>query len=233
MPVSIESIARNVERIRTRIADAAAESGRDASDVRLIAVSKYVGADEIRALHQAGCTMLGESRPQALWEKAAALEDLDLQWHFIGNLQRNKVRRTMPLVTLLHAGDSVRLLQTIENLGEELDRDFDVLLEVNISGDETKHGFTSESIESSLGEIASLNRVHVKGLMAMASLSGGASQANHDFEALRILRDRLQLNAPDAIELTELSMGMSGDFEAAIRHGSTMVRVGSALFEES
>lgn len=233
MPVSIESIARNVERVQSRIADAAAASGRKASDVRLIAVSKYVGADEIRALHQVNCKMLGESRPQALWEKAAALEDLDLQWHFIGNLQRNKVRRTMPLVTLLHAGDSVRLLNAIQNLGDELDRDFNVLLEVNISGDETKHGFAPDKIESSLEEIASLNRVHIKGLMAMASLSGGTSQANLDFEAMRLLRDRLQSNAPDTIELTELSMGMSGDFEAAIQHGSTMVRVGSALFEES
>lgn len=232
MPL-VETIRRNLDSIRQRIAEASVRSGRSVDAVRLIAVTKYVGLDEIRALYAAGCRDFGESRPQDLWQKAEILRDLPLNWHLIGHLQRNKIRRTLPLVSLLHSGDSLAVLEAVNRLGGEIDRRFDVLIEVNISGDETKHGFRAEQVAEALPRIAEMKNVSVKGLMAMASRAGGIAQAREDFENMRVLREQLSEQAVERISLAELSMGMSDDFEAAIEQGSTMVRIGSALFEES
>ncbi len=225
-------IADNVARIRERIAVAAQRSGRSADAVKLIAVTKYVGLEEITALYEAGCSTFGESQPQTLWKKAAALTGKPIDWHFIGHLQRNKVRRTVPLVACLHSGDSLRLL---EELNAEIERAglprFPVLLEVNISGDESKHGFAPGELEPLWPALAALSHLEVHGLMGMAALDGGANVARQNFQSLRECRDRLQQTAPAGITLAELSMGMSGDFEVAIEEGATMVRVGSSLFE--
>lgn len=225
-------IADNVARIRQRIAVASARSGRSADVVKLIAVTKYVGLEEIAALREAGCTAFGESQPQTLWKKAAALPGEPIDWHFIGHLQRNKVRRTVPLVALLHSGDSLRLL---EELNAEVERAglprFPVLLEVNISGDASKHGFAPGEIEPLWPALAALTHLEICGLMGMAALEGGIDVARQNFQSLREYRDRLQKSAPTGIALVELSMGMSGDFEVAIEEGATMVRVGSSLFE--
>ncbi len=221
-------IAENVARVREQIADAAGRSGRTADRITLVAVTKYVSADMVRPLAAAGCADLGESRPQQLWEKAAALADLPVRWHMIGHLQRNKIRRTLPLAAMIHSIDSVRLLSAIE---EEQAPPVPVLLEVNISGEEAKHGFQPEAIEPLLAELAAYRRVAVRGLMCMAGLEGGLDAARRDFAALRALRDRLRPRCPPGMAMDELSMGMSGDFEAAIEEGATLVRIGSALFE--
>jgi hypothetical protein len=242
-------IAENVSHIRGRIADAAARSGRAASDITLVAVTKYVSAAEVRDLVAAGCRELGESRPQQLWEKAAELADLPIQWHLIGHLQRNKVRRTLPLVAMIHSVDSPRLLAAIDaecgGAGEfsgvdataehaaagEPPRPFPILLEVNTSGETAKHGLQPGEVEPLLTELPRYRHVAVRGLMCMASLEGGPDAARRDFAALRQLRDRLRCRCPPGVALDELSMGMSGDFETAIEEGATIVRVGSALFE--
>jgi len=224
-------IAENVAHIRGRIADAAARSGRAASDITLVAVTKYVSAAEVRALVAAGCRELGESRPQQLWEKAAELADLPIQWHLIGHLQRNKVRRTLPLVAMIHSVDSPRLLAAIDADAGESPRPFPVLLEVNTSGETAKHGLQPGEVEPLLTELPRYRHVAVRGLMCMASLEGGPDAARRDFAALRQLRDRLRGRCPPGVALDELSMGMSGDFEIAIEEGATIVRVGSALFE--
>jgi len=222
-------IAENVAGVRGRIADAAARSGRQASQITLVAVTKYVSAEMVRPLIAAGCIDLGESRPQQLWEKAAALADVPVRWHLIGHLQRNKVRRTLPLVTMMHSVDSSRLLSAIEE--EQLDT-LPVLLEVNISGEAAKQGLAPKAIEPFLVEAAGYRHVAICGLMGMAGLEGGLETARRDFAALRELRDRLRPRCPAGVTLDELSMGMSGDFEVAIEEGATIVRVGSALFEE-
>lgn len=223
-------IADNVSKVRQRIADAAQRVGRQASDVTLVAVSKYVGADEIRALVETGCKDIGESRPQELWKKAEALGDLPIRWHMIGHVQRNKVARTLPICSLLHSIDSLRLIQAVnDECGESL-RKTRVLLEVNVSGDETKHGFEPDEIESLLPTVASLTHVEVVGLMTMAARLGGEQRAREDFVRLRELRDQLANMCPPEVRLRELSMGMSGDYEVAIEEGATIVRVGSALF---
>lgn len=226
-----QRIAENVARVREAIARAAARSGRRAEDVTLIAVSKYVGVAEIDALLAAGCRDLGENRPQDLWRKAEQLRDRPIRWHMIGHLQRNKARRTLPLVTLLHAGDSWRLLEAASQHLQQSGQALDVLIEVNVSGDAAKHGFGPEEVEPLLPQIALLSQLRVRGLMAMARWGGTLDEARGDFIRLRELRDRLAKFCPPQISLHELSMGMSGDFEVAIEEGATLVRVGSALFE--
>ncbi len=231
MPTLAQRIAENVARVRQAIADAAARSGRRAEDVTLIAVSKYVGVAEIDALLAAGCRDLGENRPQDLWRKAEQLRDRPIRWHMIGHLQRNKARRTLPLVTLLHAGDSWRLLDAAAQHLQQSGQLLDVLIEVNVSGDVSKTGFGPEDVEPLLPQIAQLPHLRVRGLMAMARWGGTLDDARRDFVRLRELRDRLAASCPPEISLHQLSMGMSGDFEVAIEEGATLVRVGSALYE--
>jgi PLP dependent protein len=250
-------IAENVAAIRGQIAAAAQRSGRPADAVKLVAVTKYVSSDVVRPLVAAGCLDLGESRPQQLWDKAAQLSDLPIRWHLIGHLQRNKLRRTLPLATLIHSVDSPRLLAAIDEemqtKGTEVVADKDlrmqsspcrqpppspsdaapipVLLEVHISSEAAKQGFAPAEVEPFLAEAAAYRHVSIRGLMGMASLEGGPDAARREFAALREFRDRLKPNCPPGVTLDELSMGMSGDFQVAIEEGATLVRVGSALFE--
>jgi pyridoxal phosphate enzyme (YggS family) len=231
MPDLSARIGENLSRVRQRIAAAAARAGRQAEEIKLLAVTKYVGKAEIRVLVQAGCTDLGESRPQQLWQKARELADLPIRWHLIGHLQRNKVRRTLPLASMIHSGDSPRIIKTIDETAAELGRRVPLLLEVNTSGDPAKGGFQAHEVEPLLPELAMFRHVEIRGLMCMASLEGGQEAARRDFAALRKLRDRMLLHCPPEIVLDELSMGMSGDYETAVEEGATIVRIGSALFE--
>ena len=224
-------IADNLGRVRQQIAEAATRSGRDVSDIALVAVTKYVDVDAVQALLDLGCNDLGESRPQELWRKAEALSAANVHWHFIGHLQRNKVRRTLPHITLLHACDSLRLLDEIDRTAGDSASDVKVLLEVNISGDASKHGFRPAEMPSVIESLSGFKHVQICGLMGMASLTGTIADARREFESLRLLRDSLVKSLPAGVELNELSMGMSGDFEVAIEEGATIVRVGSALFE--
>ena len=231
MTDSSSRIADAVARIRERIAAAAQASGRSTADVKLVAVTKYVGSAEVDAVIKAGCRDLGESRPQDLWEKAAHVERADVAWHLVGHLQRNKVRRTIPLVALIHSVDSLRLVRAIDEAAAALATRCPILIEVNISTDEAKHGFAPDAIEPALPELAEFAHVEVRGLMTMAALEGGLDGARKNFANLRELRDRLRSACPAEVTLDELSMGMSRDYEAAIEEGATIVRVGRALFE--
>jgi pyridoxal phosphate enzyme (YggS family) len=228
-PVPI--ISRNLLEMQQRIAEAATSSGRNAGDVRLVAITKYVSPDLVSALIQAGATDLGESRPQQLWSKVEALGDVGARWHLVGHLQRNKVRRTLPLVDVIHSVDSARLLTAIDREAAVAGRILPVLLEVNISGDRDKHGFAPGELQSVLPQLAESTNVAIQGLMTMAHLQGGRKVARQDFAALRTLRDQLVSDAPANISLAQLSMGMSGDFEDAVREGATLVRIGRALYE--
>jgi PLP dependent protein len=231
MSKSAQTIADNLARVRERIASATASVGRDPREVKLVAVSKYVGIAETASLIDAGCHALGESRPQQIWEKSTAPELVTAEWHLIGHLQRNKIRRTLPLVNLIHSIDSVRLLEVIDAVASELNLTSQVLVEVNCSGDQAKDGMSADELQQILEVLPKFRHVSVCGLMTMAALEGGKAVAERNFEALRELRDKVQANCPPGIKLDELSMGMSQDFETAIRQGSTIVRVGSLLFE--
>lgn len=224
-------IAENLDTVRQRIAAAAHVAGRAPESITLVAVTKYAGIEEARALIAAGCLDLGESRPQELRRKAEQIADPRVRWHLIGHLQRNKAKQTLPWIALLHSVDSLRLLESINEESLRLDRRIAALLEVNISGEAAKHGFSVDDMPSVLQQAARFANVQIRGLMGMASLEGGEDAARRDFARLNRLRAELQSICPPNITLSELSMGMSGDLEAAIAEGATMVRVGSALFE--
>jgi pyridoxal phosphate enzyme (YggS family) len=182
-------------------------------------------------LFEAGVADLGESRPQELWRKAEALADSNVQWHLIGHLQRNKVKRTLHCFPFVHSVDSLRLLEEISRESSGSIKALNVLLEVNVSGDAAKQGLAPYEVESLFPAIIKLAHVQVGGLMTMSGLDSGPDQTRREFAALRDLAERLKPKCSHNIRLDELSMGMSDDFEIAIEEGATMVRVGSALFE--
>lgn len=230
-------IAANLDEIRSSISDALAASNRVNEHVELIAVTKYVDIELTNAIFEAGCQSLGESRPQDLWGKAESFRNAGLspRWHMIGHLQRNKVKRTLPIIDWLHSGDSLRLLQSVNKealaaLAEgKMVEPVKVLLEINISGDESKHGFAPAEVPANWESLSALEGLKICGLMGMASREGGRETARQDFAKLRALRDLWQDDVPESISLDELSMGMSGDYDLAVLEGATMVRVGSKL----
>lgn len=230
MSLNAELIARNIESVRGRISAAAIRSGRKAEEVTLVAVTKYAAIEWVRALVASGEHELGENYPQQLLERREQI-DSKVQWHLIGSLQRNKARKVLPVVTMIHSIDSVRLLEAIDRLAMELQLRPEVLLEVNVSGEATKHGFASDQLLREWEPICNFQNVGISGLMTMAPHSENPEESRPVFAGLRRLRDRLLNESPSRIALPHLSMGMTADFEAAIEEGATLVRVGSALWE--
>jgi hypothetical protein len=233
---SADRCRRNLAAVHDRMAAACRSAGRAPRDVRLVGVTKYVSVDSTQMLLEAGCLDLAESRPQSLWSKATALADRDPfpRWHLIGHLQRNKIRRTLPSLTLLHSLDSLRLVEAIEAEAAALGRVCDALIEVNLAGDPGRTGVMEAEVAAVLEAACRTPHVRVLGLMGMAAVPDGddsGAAARRQFARLRELRDDLASRIPTPSGLRELSMGMSGDFEEAILEGSTLVRVGSALWE--
>lgn len=226
----LEQLKTNFEAVQTRISEAAAKSSRDASEITLVGVTKYVDVETTRCLFEAGCVNLGENRPQVVWEKTTALADLPIRWHMIGHLQRNKVKRTVACCELIHSVDSERLLTAIDEASSAHEMTSRVLLEVNVSGEAAKHGFSREDMPRVLEFVSGLENVQVEGLMCMAGLVGDQDDARREFAMLRSIKEEFESDAPGNVKLKELSMGMSGDFEIAIEEGATLVRVGSLLF---
>ncbi len=251
---SSQRLRDNVAAIRGRIAEACRQARRPPDCVTLVAVTKYVAADVAKQVLQAGVTDLAESRPQALWDKAAALVDAEPRprWHLVGHFQRNKIRRTLPLLAMLQSLDSLRLLAAIEAEARkeaEVGKDagverfakastadsacprLDVLVEVNLTDDPGRSGARPDDVPALVAAAARSPLVRLRGLMGMAARPDSGTDARRDFARLRVLRDSLAGSLSDPSMLTELSMGMSEDFEAGILEGATIVRIGSALFE--
>lgn len=229
------AVAERLVDIKGRVAEACRQAGRQASDVRIIGVTKYGDVEAARAVLAAGCLDLGESRPQELWRKAVALAGTEPlpRWHLIGHLQRNKVRRTLEVVHLIHTLDSPRLLAAIEEEATRQGRVCDALIEVNLADDPGRTGVRETDVRALVEAAHACPHVRLRGLMGMASVPAGGDPSGHarrQFARLRMLRDMLQSEAA-AATVTELSMGMSGDYVEAILEGATMVRIGSALFE--
>jgi len=223
----MNQIAANLGTIRSQIAFAAQRSGRNPSDIRLVAVSKTHPGGAVAAAVAAGQSVFGESRVQEAREKIPACPP-GLDWHFIGHLQKNKVRQALPLFSFFHSIDSPVLAQAIDRIAGETGKPVEGLLEVNVSGEETKHGFTPDELRKEFAALAKLPHLRIRGLMSMAPYSDNPEDARPVFRALRQLRDELQ--SSHGHPLPELSMGMSGDFEPAIEEGATLVRVGSSIF---
>ena len=226
-----DKFKQNISDVNGRIAAAAAKAGRAADEVTLVGVTKYVDAQVTREFAEAGHRVLGENRPQQLWQKQDELADLDIEWHLIGHLQRNKAKRTVELATLIHSVDSLRLLKSIDGFATDQNKTARVLLEINVSGEEAKHGFSANELPAIVEAVAEFEAIQVDGLMAMAGLAGDQEDARREFASLRELAEQtVGTGLPANVQMKALSMGMSGDFETAIEEGATIVRVGSALF---
>jgi PLP dependent protein len=225
------TISRNLAQINERIRAAAEKSGRDPASVRLVAVSKTRPATDIIAAFRAGQTLFGENYIQELVPKLTEVQET-VQWHFIGHLQSNKVKYIAGQVALIHTVDRVSLAQEIDRQWGKLGKACNVLIQVNISGETTKSGTTEAGAIQLVRECALLPNVRVKGLMTMPPFFDDPDAARPYFAELRRLSETVSAQQIAGVEMDELSMGMSGDFEAAIQEGATLVRIGTAIFGE-
>jgi pyridoxal phosphate enzyme (YggS family) len=223
----MSQISDNLINIHSRMQDAAHRVGRQVLDVRLVAVSKTYPPAVIQEAWNAGQHVFGENRVQDALPKIAELP-AEAEWHFIGHLQSNKIRKALPAFTLIHGVDNLELAQQINRIAGEMSLTANVLLEINVSGEATKFGFSPADLRQNLEGLLCLPNIRINGLMTMAPYSEDPETARPVFSKLRILRDELAAKTGQA--LRELSMGMSGDFEVGIEEGATIVRIGSSIF---
>ncbi|MDD2309309.1 MAG: YggS family pyridoxal phosphate-dependent enzyme [Desulfuromonadaceae bacterium] len=223
------TICGNLARINERIRAAAEAAGRDPASVRLVAVSKTRPAADVIAAFGAGQTLFGENYIQELVTKLAEVHE-SVQWHVIGHLQSNKVKYIAGQVAMIHSVDRISLAQEIDRQWGRVGRSCDVLIQVNLSGETTKSGTTENATVQLVRECALLPNLKVKGLMTMPPFFDDPEAARPYFAELRRLAEAIAAQQIAGVEMAELSMGMSGDFEAAIQEGATLVRVGTAIF---
>lgn len=198
-------------------------------EVKLVAVSKFHPASDIQAAYNAGQRRFGENRPQEFAAKVPSLPD-DIEWHFIGHLQTNKLKFVLPYASLVESIDSLHLLEAVDKWGSEHDKVIDVLLELHLGAEETKGGFTEEEIETILGGVEGpFSHIRFRGLMGMATNTDDVSVVEADFARIEAFKKSLE-DRYDLPDFTELSIGMSHDWPVAIRHGATIVRIGTAIF---
>ncbi len=221
------TFAANLKAVQARIAAACHRCGRPADDVRLLPVTKTVPAHVLRLAHTAGISDFGENKLQEARDKQASLSDLPIRWSIIGHLQTNKVKYLVRLATEFHALDSFRLAEELNHRLEALNRDLDVFVQVNTSGEESKYGLHPDDLMPFAARLSEYPRLKPCGLMTLAIFSSDHERVRTCFRLLRDLRDRA---VAAHAGLTQLSMGMSGDFEIAIEEGANVVRVGQAIF---
>lgn len=219
---------KNKDAIFSAVTKAAEKAGRPSESVKVIAVTKYVDSSIANQLVNTGITHIGENRVDQFLEKYNALADKQLTWHLIGTLQRRKVKDIIPFVDYFHALDSVKLAQEIDKRATKIVKCF---LQVNVSGEESKHGFAVSEIDAALAEISLLENIELVGLMTMAPIDATDDELDEIFSKMQEIQEELATRNLPRMPFTELSMGMSGDFERAIAHGATYVRIGSAFFE--
>lgn len=230
MASTSETISQNLKQIQDRIEAACNRCDRDPEEVQLVAVTKYAELDWVKALIDLGQLHLGESRPQQLAERFEQLPD-SVTWHMIGHLQRNKVRPVLETDAIIHSVDSVKLLDRIDRLAGEMERLARVFIEVNISQEEAKHGFTLREAADLMSPVAACQHIKFHGYMGMAPYADDPEEARPYFHQLKQMQDAVNRVIPADRQWKSLSMGMSGDFEVAIEEGATHIRIGSALFE--
>ncbi len=225
-------IAANLARVGQRIVAAAQRVGRAANEVTLVAVSKTQPFDTIEAAYMAGQRDFGENRVEELWPKVEEAKQRgmdDIRWHLIGTIQSRKSADAIGPFAMIHSVDRLKLANRLNRDANTAGKIMDVLLEVNVSGEESKYGFLPEEVLAAVPEFVSYSGIRVQGLMTMAPLVAEAEETRPVFQQLRELRDRVMLDHP-GLAWPELSMGMTNDFEVAVEEGATLVRVGSAIF---
>jgi pyridoxal phosphate enzyme (YggS family) len=225
----MSSIADNLERVRDRMAAAAQRTGRSPEDIELVAVSKTHDATRVRDAMEAGQKLFGESRVQEARSKIPELPS-NLRWHFIGHLQKNKIRHALPLFELFHGIDSLDLVRDMARIADESGAQPRILVEVNVAGEGSKFGFKAARLEAEIEALLALPRVTIEGLMTIPPVAPEPEASRPFFVQLRELRDKLERDFE--LHLPQLSMGMTNDYEVAIEEGATLVRVGTAIFGE-
>jgi PLP dependent protein len=225
----MSSVAENLELVREQVAQAAAKVGRAVDEIQLIAITKTHAVERVREAIEAGQTLFGESRVQEARVKIPELPS-NLRWHFVGHLQKNKIRHALPLFELIHSVDSLSLAQEINRIAEEEGMHPRVLLEVNVAGEGSKFGFPPDKLRQDMEALLALPRLSIEGLMTIPPLAKQAEASREYFADLRELRDRLETEFQ--MKLPHLSMGMTNDFPVAVEEGATLARVGTAIFGE-
>jgi pyridoxal phosphate enzyme (YggS family) len=242
----VQTIKERYESVQQSVADAAARSGRDASKIHVVAVTKHASVDEVRQLVDLGHSDFGENRLQHFTQLAAQIDEYvgrrkelgepdlanQIRWHFIGHLQRNKCRRILPLTRLIHTLDSLRLAEEIQEIAEKRKQVVEVLLQINISRERQKTGIAPAAVGYLLEQLESMPCIKPRGMMCMAPISDDPEDSRPVFTRCSELFEEMQLDKYSGDAFTILSMGMSNDFEVAIECGANIVRVGTALFGE-
>ncbi len=223
------TIAENLERVREQIAQATAKAGRAGDEIQLVAITKTHDAEKVREAIEAGQILFGESRVQEARAKIPELPS-NLRWHFVGHLQKNKIRHALPLFEMIHSVDSLALAEDINRIAEEEGLHPRVLLEVNVAGEGSKFGFHPEKLRTEMEALLALPRLSIEGLMTIPPIAEEAEASRKYFVDLRELRDALEKDFD--LKLQQLSMGMTNDFAIAAEEGATLVRVGTAIFGE-
>ncbi len=223
-------IRERLSLVRQKIVEALKKSGRTPGEVRILVASKYYAPEQISALAEAGVELLGENRAEDLVRKQELFGDA-FEWHFIGHVQRRKAKVVVPRVSLIHSVDSTRLVEEVAKRAPETG--IDVLFQVNVSGESSKYGVGEDEVEVLLEAAAGTGgRVRAKGFMTLAPLVEDPEDVRYVFAKLRAIRDRLSPRWSPHFDLSELSMGMSGDYAVAVEEGATLVRIGRTLIEE-
>jgi len=230
MPPTGADIASNLDAVRRRVTAAASRAGRDASSVTLLAVSKTFDAEVVRLAAAAGQRHFGENRVQEGLDKAAALTDLDLEWHLIGHLQSNKARKAASAFAWIHSIDGLELLKKIDDAAADAGKRPKVLIQVDLAHETTKFGVDEARVTELVQAARDARALELRGLMIIPPIPDNPEQSRPWFRQLRELRDRLASSGIPAAAVRDLSMGMSQDFEIAIEEGATIVRVGTSLF---
>jgi len=229
--LTVDDIRHNLAHVQARITAACQRAGRDPASVRLLPVSKTKPQAVLRLAYAAGCRLLGENKVQEAQQKSQAMQDLvELKWSVIGHLQTNKAKIVARFASEFQALDSLRVAEALNKHLTSENRTLDVLVQVNTSGEASKYGLAPSEVADFIQALPHYPRLRVRGLMTLAIFSSEVEKVRQCFIALRELRDALRPQAPQGIDLNELSMGMSGDFEVAIEEGATIVRVGQAIF---
>src|SRR5881227_1927803 len=223
------SIAENLVRVREQIARAAAKAGSVADGIALVAITKTHPAEIVRKAVDAGQTLFGESKVQEARVKIPLLPS-NLRWHFIGHLQKNKIRHALPLFEMIHSVDSLGLAQAIDRIAQEDGLHLRILLEVNVAGEGSKFGFKTTTLRAELESLLMLSRLSIEGLMCIPPLAEEPEASRRYFVELRELRDAIEKEFQ--VKLPQLSMGMTNDYSVAVEEGATLVRVGTAIFGE-
>ena len=223
------SIQENVQFVRNKIAEACRRSGRESEEIELVAITKTVSVEQINKAIDAGIRVVGENRVQEAWRKFQEVGK-GVHWHIVGHLQTNKVKRVLQFADMIHSVDSVYLAREIQTQAEKLDRTIEILIQVNTSREESKFGLELEATIDAIEEVSALPNLKIKGLMTIGAFLPNPEDVRPCFKLLRDLKDRVNERKIAAVQMEALSMGMTNDYEVAIEEGSTMVRVGTAIF---